>query len=120
MRNLSINNFVVDASRLPKGLSFEIADLILIQGWAAFHNLHMSVRLDHGTDDEEYEEAVEFYSISDSLCRFIMWRGADAVFVQPLVGRKRRYGSVAEALDSLIPEKHTACTDIKAAMWLVD
>jgi hypothetical protein len=117
MRDLSTKDDVVGASRRPKGLSFEIADLILIQSWAAFHNLHMSVRLDHGTDDEEYEEAVELYPTSSPQRRFIMWRGADAVFVQPLVGRTRTYDCVTAALDSVIPEKRVSSTDIKPTMW---
>jgi hypothetical protein len=31
-----------------------------------------------------------------------MWRTAERVFVQPLIGRRRRYGSVTKALDSQV------------------
>jgi hypothetical protein len=41
-----------------------------------------------------------------------MWRTAGAVFVQPLIGRKRRYGSVAKALASLTWMPGTILTEI--------
>jgi hypothetical protein len=39
--------------KVPKGLAFDIADLILIRSWAAFHDFRMIVRLDHRAEDEE-------------------------------------------------------------------
>ena len=47
---------------VPMGLAFEIADLMLLQGWAEFHNVHMVVELDHCVEGEEYEEVVAFYA----------------------------------------------------------
>jgi hypothetical protein len=41
---------------VPAGLSFEVADLILLQSWAEFHDLRMVVELDHCGADGEYEE----------------------------------------------------------------
>ena len=79
----------------PKGLAFEIADLILMKGWADFRDLRMVVRLDHGVDDEDYEEVVAFHATMDSPSLFIMWRNAKSVFVQ--LGH-RWYGSAAAAL----------------------
>jgi hypothetical protein len=48
----------------PKGLSFEVEDLVFVGKWAD------------------------------------LWRNADAVFVQPLVGVREQYGSVGDALAS--------------------
>ena len=39
----------------PCGLSFGIADLMLLQGWAEAQSLQMTVQLDHAVDEEEYE-----------------------------------------------------------------
>ena len=39
----------------PIGLAFEIADLMLLQGWAKFHDIRMVVELDHWVEGEEYE-----------------------------------------------------------------
>jgi hypothetical protein len=45
----------------PKGLAFEIADLLLAREWAERHNLRMLIRLDHGAAvGEEYEEVITF------------------------------------------------------------
>ena len=42
----------------PIGLAFEIADLILLQGWAEFHNVRVVVELDNCVQDDVYEEVV--------------------------------------------------------------
>jgi hypothetical protein len=86
----------------PTGLAFEIADLMLLQGWADFHDIHMTVELDHCVEGEEYEEVVAFYAHDSQLRRWIIWRAADGIVVQPLIGRGCRFGTVADALDSLV------------------
>ena len=83
----------------PKGLAFEIADLLLAREWAERHNLRMLIRLDHGAAvGEEYEEVITFQTQACPLCRFTIWRDATTVFVQPLVGRGKQYRSVTVAL----------------------
>jgi len=89
----------------PMGLAFEIADLMLLQGWSEYHDVQMVVELDHCVEGEEYEEVVAFYSKDSQLRRWIVWRGASAIVVQPLIGRSCRFGTVAEALESLIPAR---------------
>ena len=85
----------------PTGLSFDISDLILLQGWAEFHGVRMVVELDHCVDGDEYEEVVGFYTTDCPLRRWILWRSTSEVVVQPLIGRARRYTCVADALDGL-------------------
>jgi hypothetical protein len=85
------------------GLAFEIADLVLVKCWADRHKFRLSIRLDRGAEvGEEFEEVIAFQTAKSPLYRFVMWRDAEAVFVQPLVGRKTRYGSVTEALERAI------------------
>jgi hypothetical protein len=107
--------------RLPAktlvGLSFSLAELTLIRSWSVAGGLHMAVRLDHGSDAEDYEEVLAFHLGNSALCRWIMWRNAGSVFVQPLIGRIRRYGSVAEAFEAMAPGRPVALTDIKPAGW---
>lgn len=105
---------------LPKGLAFEIADLILVKGWANCHDFIMEVRLDHGTEDEEYEEIIAIHAGMSRFCRLIMWRKVQAVFVQPLPGRRQRYASVADALESQLVKQRVKLTDIVAAAWPPD
>jgi hypothetical protein len=40
-----------------------------------------------------------------------------AVFVQPLIGRMRRYGSVGKALGSIDLKPRIVLTDITATSW---
>ncbi len=62
----------------------------------------MVVELDHWVEGEEYEEVVALYTKDRLLRRWIVWRSDSEVVVQPLLGRGRHFGSVAEALESLI------------------
>ena len=88
----------------PNGLAFDISDLMLLQGWAEFHEVQMVVELDHWVEGEEYEEVVAFYKDSP-LRRWILWRAASEIIVQPLIGRGRRFVCVADALESLVPAR---------------
>src|SRR5690349_5771773 len=103
--------------RSLRGLSFPLSDLLLAQSWSEYHSLRMAVRLDHSSDDEEYEEILTFYGKESLLCRCFIWRNAESVFVQPMVGRRRRFDSISEALDSLAPKRRVVLTDIKATHW---
>jgi hypothetical protein len=105
---------------MPTGIAFEIADLVLIKAWTDWHNIGMMIRLDHGAETEEYEEAIYFNTTMRPLCRLIIWRNAEAVFVQPLVGRRRQYDSVAEALESLLVKGKLTLTNITATVWPTD
>jgi hypothetical protein len=97
---------VMDTSKslrlpIPTVLSLEVADLVRIRKWADLNDVIVAVRLDHGIVGEEYEEVVAFHTRSSPLCRLIIWRNAESVFVQPLVGVRGQYGSVRDALASL-------------------
>jgi hypothetical protein len=104
-------------SKAVKGLCFGIAELILIGSWSEANGLRMVVRLDHGSDTEEYEEVLALHIGTSDLCHWILWRDATAVFLQPLIGRPRRYGSVAEAFETLAEESLCPLTDIARACW---
>jgi len=115
MRDLTKRGITAAPIDAPKGLAFEIADLILMKGWADFRDLRMVVRLDHGADGEDYEEVVAFHATMDSPFLFIMWRNTKSLFVQ--LDHRSRYGSVAAALESLSYEVAPELTDINAPTW---
>jgi hypothetical protein len=100
-----------------KGLSFQIADLILVEAWSEAHSMRMVVRLDHGSDNELYEEVLALYPADSAVCRWLIWRETDAVLVQPLLGRSQRYASVIDVLEALTPPKPVAQTQIRATRW---
>jgi len=77
----------------------------------------MGVHVDYSADGEEYEEVLAFTKMDSSLCQFIMWRDAKAVFVQPLIGRRWAFDSVAAALAALCPAQALKVTDIRAGSW---
>ena len=89
----------------PTGLAFEISDLVLLQGWADFHGMQMTVELDHCVEGDEYEEVVAFYTPDNRLRRWILWRSVTDVVVQPLIGRSIHFGSVADAIETLVPTR---------------
>jgi hypothetical protein len=99
-----------------KGIAFDVADLLRARSWGAFYDWQFKIWLDHGTEDEEYDEVIAFSAGTSPRAASIMWRTAKAVFVQPLLGKRRRYTSVAEALTSLLPKQPTGVADIKAAI----
>jgi hypothetical protein len=102
-------------SRTLRGLSFSLSELNLIGRWAQASSLRMAIRLDHGSDTEEFEEVLAFHVGDSSPCHWIMWRDATTVFVQPLIGRIQGYGSVAEAFEALVAKQPVFLTDIAAA-----
>jgi hypothetical protein len=119
MRDLTAGGRTAAMPHPPKGLAFAIADLVLVQSWAVCTGIPVAVRLDHGAEDEEYEEVIELHTASSSASRLIMWRNLTGVFVQPLLGRRQSFVSVAEALDSFHPAQCAELSDIEAADWPV-
>jgi hypothetical protein len=103
--------------RALKGLSFSVAELVLIGSWSEANRLRVVVRLDHGSEAEEYEEALAFHLGDSPLCRWLMWRDSRTVFVQPLIGRAQRYGSVAEAFEAVAAKQPVDLTDIEPGYW---
>jgi hypothetical protein len=101
-----------------KGIAFDIADLLRARSWAGLHDRQMQIWLDHATEDEEYEEVITFHTRTNPLTGSILWRTPKAVFFQPLPGKKRRYASVAAALDDLLPKQRVVVTDIAATAKL--
>jgi hypothetical protein len=77
----------------------------------------MRVRLDHGSETEEYEEVLSFTTLDGRTRRTIIWRDHEAVYVQPLIGRTRCYHSVADAITTLTPRQTVAVTDVMASDW---
>jgi hypothetical protein len=87
----------------PRGLSFELSDLIMVLAWSEFHDLRMVVELDNYIGGDEYEEVLVFYPSDAGFRRWTMWRSNEHIVVQTTVGRTMHFTSVAGALDSLIP-----------------
>jgi hypothetical protein len=103
--------------RVLKGLSFEVDDLILIKDRSAANDLRLVVQLDYGSDVEEYEEVLTFYSGTSHQWRCKMWRSANAVFVRAIEGRGRRYETAGRAIEALLRKQRVTLTDITATRW---
>ena len=89
----------------PAGVAFEVSDLVMAQGWSVFHDLRLVVELDYCADGEEYEEVLAFYARDCAFRRWMIWRGARGIVVQPTMGRAACFASVADALERLIPAR---------------
>jgi hypothetical protein len=102
----------------PKGLSFDIADLARAQSWTVAHDWRMRIRLDHGAEGEEYEEVIELQAKLQPHSKTIIWRHTQAVFVQPLPGKRQRYRSLQDALEGLLAShRGVGVSDIVATTW---
>lgn len=88
---------------LPAGLSLEVPDLLMLRAWAEFHDLRMKIDLDITNGAEEYEEIVTLSGIFDRTRRWMIWRSAEGIVVQPHLGRPMTFDMMAAALDLLIP-----------------
>lgn len=91
----------------PSGVSFSLPELLLTQSWAEFHDVRMVVELDYAFDGQEYEEVISLYRTGGNCRRCLMWRTAEFVVIQPIIGRMSRFSSLSSALDSFrlsIPE----------------
>lgn len=100
-----------------RGLSFGVADLILIRSWAAAQGLEMRVHLDYVAGQQTYDEVLAFHVGNSSLFDFLMWRDRKSVYVKPVMGWPRRYGSVVAALSGICPEAREVVRDIEARFW---
>jgi hypothetical protein len=94
------------------GCAFEIHDHRLMIEWAKRHDHRAIVKLDHGVAGEEYEEVVELLFGVSNRCRFIIWRNAKAVIVQPLIGRRVLYASVDDALAGPLLNAERRCYSV--------
>ncbi|HQT75965.1 MAG: hypothetical protein B7Z80_02615 [Rhodospirillales bacterium 20-64-7] len=90
---------------LPTGLSFEIPDLVMLRGWADFHDLRLAIELDVCVDADEYEELLGLYDGSCAFRRWMLWRSHEGIVVQPTLGRTMLFDTMADALEFLIPEQ---------------
>ncbi len=87
----------------PTGVSFEIADLLMLQRWADAHNMRMVVELDHYVEGDEYEEVLAFYELGDRLRCWTMWRALDHFVLVPMNGPAWRFALLPELLAELMP-----------------
>ncbi len=91
--------------KIPTGLSFEVPDLLMLQGWADFHDLRMAIELDVCAEGDEYEELLGLYEKNRAFRRWMLWRSCDGIIVQPAMGRTMLFDFMADALDALIPAR---------------
>src|SRR3954452_7850471 len=103
--------------KTPRGLFFEVADLTLMQSWTEACQLRMAVRLDHGSETEDFEEVIVLYSGADPLRQWCIWRELTGVFVQPVIGPCQQYGSAVDAIEALAFRRRVVLTDINATHW---
>jgi hypothetical protein len=90
-------------ARIPTGLSFDIPDLLMLRGWAEFHDLRMSIDLDVCADGDEYEELLGISDKDRAFRRWVLWRSGDGIVVQPAVGRPMLFDFMGDMLEFLIP-----------------
>ena len=89
--------------KVPTGLSFEIPDLLVLQGWTDYHDLRMAIELDVCAEGDEYEELLGIYDKDRAFRRWMIWRSCEGIVVQPAMGRTMLFDYMVDALEILIP-----------------
>ena len=92
--------------KTPTGVSFAIPDLLLVQAWAEFHELAVTIELDAVADGDEYEEIIGLSHTHSTFRRWMIWRSCDGIVVQPMMGRPMLFDCMADALEVLIPAQN--------------
>jgi hypothetical protein len=90
-------------AKTPTGLSFGIPDLLMLRGWADFHDLRLAIELDVCAEGDEYEELLGLYDKDRAFGRWIIWRSCDGIVVQPAMGRTMLFDFIGDVLETLIP-----------------
>ena len=93
------------SNKLPTGLSFDVPDLLMLQAWAEFHDLRMSIDLDVCAEGDEYEELLGLYDKQSAFRRWMIWRSHQGIVVQPTMGRTMLFDHMSDVLDLLIPTR---------------
>ena len=91
--------------KMPAGLAFEIPDLLIMRGWAEFHDLEMTIELDIGEEGDDYEEMLSLYDPRQELLRWILWRSCDGIMVQAAAGRVMLFDQMMDVLAILNPDQ---------------
>jgi hypothetical protein len=90
------------------------SELILIQSWAEFHNLWVSIEFDNFWDSEPLDEAIALYPAASPYRRWTLVRHMGRVETRHLFGERRILRSVPEALDSMIaPSPEPPCENVQ-------
>jgi hypothetical protein len=96
------------------GTTFAASELILIQSWAEFHDLSVSIEFDSFWDSEPLDEAIALYPADSPYRRWTLVRHVDAVETRHVFGERRILRSVPEALDSMIaPFPESPCENVQ-------
>lgn len=90
-------------AQTPLGLSFDIPDLLMLRGWADFHDLRLAIELDVCAEGDEYEELLGLYDKDRAFRRWMIWRSTEGIVVQPAMGRAMSFDFMEDALEILIP-----------------
>lgn len=97
--------FRASSKNRVEGIAFTIPELLLVTAWAEFHNLRLSIELDWHVDQTEYEEVITLGLPGRIGSHCLLWRSADSIVLQPMVGRARRFTNISDALDAICPEQ---------------
>ena len=88
-----------------EGISFSIPELMLITGWAQYHEFQMSIELDWHVDQTEYEEVITLRLPDHPGPNWLLWRTEQYIVLQPMVGRARRFDDISAVLEAICPEQ---------------
>jgi hypothetical protein len=91
------------ARAVPYGLSFPVAELLIVRDWAARQGMTMQVITDHVLDGAAFEELLLLRHAATCQRLLCLWRRADQVIAQKPDHRPTAFRSLDAALAALTP-----------------
>lgn len=100
-----MDTFHTPARHRIDGVAFAVPELILLTAWADFHAFSLRIELDWQVDQVAYEEVVTLRLFGSPIPHWLMWRTANSVVLQPMVGRARRFACITDLLGAICSEQ---------------
>jgi hypothetical protein len=106
----------LEATQHDGATAFKVPELMLLGAWSEFHGMRMAIDLAHCMDGAERDEVIVLSEQRSSL-HWMLWRSADGIVVQPMLGRERQFDTISDALESVRSTEPEELTNIHSGQW---
>jgi hypothetical protein len=106
----------VEPTQQSEATAFKIPDLMLLGAWSEFHDMRMAIDLAHCMDGAERDEVIVLSEQRSSL-HWMLWRSADGIVVQPMLGMECQFDTISDALESVRSTEPEELTNIHSGQW---
>ena len=106
----------VEPTQHDGATAFKVPGLMLLGAWCEFRGMRMAIDLAHCMDGAERDEIIVLSEQRSSL-HWMLWRSADGIVVQPMLGMERQLHTISDALESVHSTEPEELTNIHSGQW---